>query len=482
MGRGSAWRFNSYAMSLLVEYARQFGRFQRNARLYLISNALSGVTLGIIQVLYNLYLVSLGYKTDFVGLVLFMATVGACVGIFPAGLCIDRFGGKAILIWSSVVIGVAGAGQFLFRQPPFLLASSLIAGMAGAFVLVVNAPFLTQNSSEEERSLLFSFNIVVSLATLVLGEIIGGALPVWLRANEWFMEGWPSWLEAILVSQPEARAYQLSLLLAGIIAVPSFIPLFLLSNDRERRARYIEEQRARERVSWRKQMEGVVQRWRGSSIKELVSSPVVVLIAVQAMIGFGAGLFIPYFNLYFVRHLGASPALFGTIDGGANALNAILTLVAPLFVLRMGRVNTIVVTRLASVPVLLVIGLVTFLPLLVPLYLLRQGLMDMGNGVFQAYSMEAVRRKHRGVANSTYQAAFYVANGLATPLGGFLIAKSGYITVFLSAVVIYTLAITLLWGRFGRGVGERLVAEVREQDEREEGRKMQNTQLSINEV
>lgn len=99
-------------MSLLVEYLRQFGRFQRNARLYLISNALSGMTLGIIQVLYNLYLVSLGYKTDFVGLVLFMTTVGAGLAIFPAGLCIDHFGSKAILIWASVAVGVAGRDSF----------------------------------------------------------------------------------------------------------------------------------------------------------------------------------------------------------------------------------------------------------------------------------------------------------------------------------------------------------------------------------
>ena len=40
-------------MKLVVEYARQFKRFQRNARLYLINNALSGVTTGILLVLYG---------------------------------------------------------------------------------------------------------------------------------------------------------------------------------------------------------------------------------------------------------------------------------------------------------------------------------------------------------------------------------------------------------------------------------------------
>src|SRR5437870_111128 len=116
-------------MPLLVEYVQEFGRFQRNARLYLISNALSGVTVGILLVLYNLYLVSLGYGTDFIGLVLFVGTLGAGLAIFPAGVCVDRFGGKLVLIWSNLAFGVIGIGQILFRQPASLLVSGFIAGV-----------------------------------------------------------------------------------------------------------------------------------------------------------------------------------------------------------------------------------------------------------------------------------------------------------------------------------------------------------------
>src|SRR5690348_4575198 len=108
-------------MPLLTEYIREFGRFQQNARLYLMNSALSGVTIGIILVLYNLYLTSLGYGADFIGFVLFIGTIGAALAIFPAGICVDHFGGKFVLIWSSVLIGITGAGQFIFRQPAPLL-------------------------------------------------------------------------------------------------------------------------------------------------------------------------------------------------------------------------------------------------------------------------------------------------------------------------------------------------------------------------
>src|SRR2546429_7990905 len=104
-------------MQLLVEYVQQFRRFQRNARLYLISNVLSGVTTGILLVLYNLYLVSLGYHTDFIGAVLFIGSIGAGLAIFPAGGWIDRFSGKAIIIWASGLICGGGCRPDFFCAP-----------------------------------------------------------------------------------------------------------------------------------------------------------------------------------------------------------------------------------------------------------------------------------------------------------------------------------------------------------------------------
>jgi MFS family permease len=425
----------------LIEYARQFGRFQRNARLYLISNALSGVSVGILLVLYNLYLVALGYGTDFIGVILLVGTLGAGLAIFPAGWCVDRFGGKAILIWSSLLIGIAGVGLLLFRQPVLLLISSFVTGIGGAFILVVNAPFLTANSTPGERSHLFSLNIVLTLVTIVLGKVIGGVLPVWFHGSSWLMAALPSWSAWLLANQPDARSYQLALLLAGIIAGPSLVPLFLLNNDRPT-------------VSPQPVASLALQKalldLRHIQVWTVLRSSIFLLSLTQLLIGLGAGLFIPYFNVYFVQHLHASSALFGLIDGGATAITALLTLAAPLLALRLGKVNTIVLTQLASIPLLLTIGLTGILGLAALLYLFRQGLMDMSNGIFQVFSMEAVSRQHRGLANSSYQASFQVAWALTAPLGGLIIVRLGYPPIFVAAAVCYLLSICILWTCFGR--------------------------------
>jgi len=434
-------------MYQLVEYIQRFGRFQRNARLYLVSNALSGVTAGIFLVLYNLYLVSLGYGPAFIGVELFVLTIGAGLAIFPAGICVDRFSGKSILIWSSVLIGGAGVGQILFRQPLSLLISAFIAGIGLAFILVVNAPFLTRNSAPEERPYLFSFNIVLGLVTTVLGKVIGGGLPIWLRSASVLMAPLPPWLTAWLAQQPVPRSYQLALLLAGIIAGPSFIPLFLMRDDRPSPLAQNAGPGIHSLLQYIKSVRTFLH---PIQPKALFSSPIFLLTLVQVFIGLGAGLFIPYTNLYFVQHLKASSWLFGLIDGGATALTALFTLAAPFLAIRLGRVNSIALTQLASIPLLLTIGLTSYLPLAAALYLFRQPLMDMSMGVLQVFSMEAVPEERRGMANSSYQASFQVAWALTASLGGIIIVQLGYPPIFIGGAICYVLAVVTLWGNFGR--------------------------------
>jgi MFS family permease len=176
-------------------------------------------------------------------------------------------------------------------------------------------------------------------------------------------------------------------------------------------------------------------------------------------LGGGAGLFLPYANIYFVQHLGASSALFGVIDGAANTLNALAMLAAPWMALRIGRIKTLTFTRLLSLPLQLLMGFTSILPLAAFLYPLRQMMMDMSSGLLEVFSMEVVPPRRRGLANSSYQAAFLAVQALTTPLGGLIIAHSGFTPVFVGAAVFYLLAIVLLWIRFGSSHPEQTVSD-----------------------
>jgi predicted MFS family arabinose efflux permease len=77
--------------------------------------------------------------------------------------------------------------------------------------------------------------------------------------------------------------------------------------------------------------------------------------------------------------------------------------------------------------------------------------MDMSMGILQVFSMEAAPRHYRGLANSSYQAGFQVANAITASLGGFIIVQFGYPPLFIGAAICYLMAIATLWGRFGIG-------------------------------
>lgn len=433
----------------MSNYWRDFGHFQRNARLYLLSNALSGTSTGIFLLLYSLYLTALGYQADFVGATLFAGTLGAGLAIFPAGLVIDRWSGKWVLILSNLAIGMVGIGTILLRQPVPLLLCAFVTGVATAFALVINAPFLTRNSAPAERAHLFSVNIFLAQITTVLGEVFGGALPTWFQHNPRWLASLPTALNGLLASQPEPRAYQLALLCAGALTLPSFIPLFLLSDDHPAptvRARPVADQQI---WPWRGWLNTAKCWAKPAYVRAFVHTPFFALVLVQTLTGLGAGLLIPYFNLFFVRHLQAQPALFGLIDGAANGLTALTTLLAPWLARRLGRVNSIALTRLCSLPLLLAIGFTKSLPLAVGLYPLREGTMDMSQGVLQVFSMEVVPEQHQGLANSTYQAMAQIPWALTSSLGGLIIVRAGYSPLFIITAFCYLASIVLLWGRFG---------------------------------
>jgi MFS family permease len=450
-------------MRQFIAYLRQFVHFQRNARLYLLQSALFGIGLGIFLLLYPLYLSALGYQIDLIGLILFFTPLGTGVALIPAGLCVDRFSGKAILIWSSVVVGIAVLGQILFRDPVLLCISAFGVGIGVSFQYVLNAPFLMQNGTPDERRHLFSLNIVLILAATVLGQLLGGALPVWLREHPSFMFSRLSWL---LASQSLARSYQIALLFGVLIALTSFIPLFLMTANRPTRARLEDQPLPRVLSSRRKPLLSLRKNFQKDTItprdatdlgitlsfwsrlRRYLFNPLTIMTGAYVLGGFGNGLLFPYIGLFFVEHLGANSALFGIISGSSSAILALAVLLAPWLAIRIGNLKTIVFTSLLALPVLLCISISPFLLLAIILYPLFQALWNMANGIVQLFGMEVIPQKLQGRANSSYQVASQIALAAGTPIGGLLIKHLDYTPVFWITATLFLLTQVIMWWRF----------------------------------
>lgn len=461
---------------------------QRNARLYLLSNMLQAVTAGAIGVLYTLYLSALGYGTDFIGLVAVIGTIGAGLGILPANRLVAKLGWRATLIWSNLVGGVAIAAQLVAPLPAVIVVTTVGIGASVALVLVVNTPLLTAYSAPEQRTALFGLNNALVFLATVVGSLLGGVLPEWfIRAD---MQGSAVLraLDPLLVPGAQARAYELALVVMGAIALPSIVPILLMHEERAaiitaegaeitagekethrpdtpsevggsawEGTHVAQPQRSGKRNRGRKAAANAWRvTWREQTVRQALAMWVAArgvigrFAVTQGLVGFGAGIFFPYVNLYFVNRLGASPAYFGALSAALAVVVAGASLVAAPLARHLGTIRSAIAAQVASLPCLLAIGAFPLLGIASLTYLLRGGLMGLTGPPLQTYLMEAVPERQRVPASSAYNVSFQVSWALGAGFGGWLITLAGYRAPFLAAAPFYALSAVLLAIWFGR--------------------------------
>jgi MFS family permease len=426
---------------MLARYWRYFHLLSRNARLYLLSNTIQAVSAGALAVLYTLYLQALGYSTAFIGLTLNVTAIGGGLGIIPASALVRRWGWRNTLIWSDVIGGVALAVQLIDPRPAVVLITAVAIGASLALLLVVNSPFLAASSGDEERTALFAVNNALAFLGLVAGFLLAGFLPVWLNSpavREW---GPLVALSPHLVpASHEARVYQLSLLITGALAIPSIVPVFYL------RAEPWTAEPATPllpRLTW-----PTAAQWR--RIRTLAIGPVGRFATTQALIGFGAGMFGPYVNLYFVDVLGASTALYSVLASVLSVLLAVGSLLIVPLAARLGNIRAAVLVQVSSLPFLLLLGLAPTLLIASIAFLVRGPLMNAAGPPLQAFLMDVTTPDERVVASGVYNVSWQLASAIGVGVGGVLIARAGYPPVFVCAAVFYTISILLVAIWFAR--------------------------------
>jgi MFS family permease len=451
---------------------RQWRMLHRNARLYVISNTLQAATAGAVGVLYTLYLTALGYRTDFIGAALVVATIGGGLGIIPAGPLVRRLGWRTMLIWSDIIGGVAIALQIIVPTVPVILVTMLGVGASVAIVLVINTPLLAAYSTPRDRTALFGINNATNFLAVIVGTLLGGFLPGWFMQREVDQSSLLALvLHPFLVPGLSARSYELALLVSGLLAVPSIIPVLmmrdtegpappegeLLPGDAERESRIpavVDKQKAVESLPEQKVWGGkkprrLMQysgRWLGVLGKHLASTTG-RFSTTQVVLGFGAGLIFPYVNLYFVNTLGTTVAFYGVLSAALSVVVAFTSLLAAPLAARFGNMRIAIGVQLLSIPFLLAVGVAPWLWIISLAYLVRGGLMAINSPPLQTFLMEAVDKDQRVLASSVYNISFQAAWALGAGVGGWLITVLGSHLPFLVAGPFYAISalLLLLW-------------------------------------
>ncbi len=410
-------------MSRLLAGGRAYGRklrmFRPNARLYLLNTIVVGVSFGVYRLLFNFYVLSLGFDEALLGSLLTVSSLISLAGALPAGYLVDRIGRKPALLWSNFILSASVLGMVVWPSIEGLYVMNVLQGLAQSLAGVTTGPFLMENSSEEERTYLFSFNMGLRMLAAFVGNWLGGSLPAWLGR----------------VGQVEATSTSAYSWAIACVAAASFVGLMpLLFLRRQPTAR----QAGEETLSPFQ----YARRHPGLLVKLIL--PILIT-------SLGAGLLMPFMNVFFRNVHGRSDAAIGTLFAWGSLAMGMGLLSAPPLADRWGKMRLVVVTQALSIPFLFTLGFAPWYGVSALAYLVRLTLMNMSNPVYQAFVMEQVEPEARGTVASLVSMSWNFGWAFSPMLSGQIQVRYGFAPVFAGIIGAYSLAVYLYWRFFWRG-------------------------------
>ena len=307
---------------------------------FLLAAFLFSFGANLVYFFLNFHLEALGYTRQAIGLAQAILLLSGVAFALPLAYLIPRFGylRSLYLAFLLTLLGVLLLGLGLLVFPGLVFY-----GLAGALLQGAAAPLLARLVPEERRVAFFSLQAALTtlsgfFSTLLAGLLsdLFGARYVLLFSLPFFLLGLP-FVWGLPVAEGERRPLRLSR------------RLFL----------------------WFR------------------------LLLPQVVIGFGAGLVIPFLNLYLKAKFGLTYGTTGLIFALSSLATGAAMLLQPLLVRRRGKLGAIVFVQAISLPFLAALAWAPWLPVVTFALLIRGALMNAAGPVYAALVMDYLDEEER---------------------------------------------------------------------------------------
>ena len=405
-------------LNIVRDYRSKIRAFKPNARLYLLSVVITGAAMGVFRLLFNFYVLSLGYDQALLGTLITVSNMTALLAALPMGYLADLLGRKNSLVISGFMLSASIVGMVLWPQQNVFFIMNVISGLAQSLAAVTSAPFMMENSGEAERTYLFSFSMGLQMAMASVGNWIGGYLPGWIGALR-------------VVPPTSSTAYAGSLLIIGLVAGLGVLPLFFMRMPALKRS---------ERTVF-------------APIKYASEHPVLLgkLILPMLLTSIGAGLIMPFMNVFYRQVYHQPDPVIGTLFAWGSLAMGLGLLIAPPLADRMGKIQLVVVTQGISIPFLIIMGFAPMFWMSAAAYYVRLALMNMSGPVYQTFVMEHVESTARATVASLVSMSWNFGWAFSPTISGWLQVHYGFAPPMLGTLILYTLSVFLYWAFFWRG-------------------------------
>ncbi len=384
----------------------------RPVRWYLCGSFFLGMSWATFALLLNLYFRELGHTESFIGRIWSFQSIGIIIMTFPAAALISRYSARWLIVCSALLAALGYALLAVADIALVMMCASLGIGLMVAIPRVTSAPFFMDHTGAAERSHVFSLQFATSLGAGLFAYFGGG----WLHQ------------QLAVIFNSKLIAYRILLLAgAGSALTGALVYLGIPGGI------VVKQNRTR------------LSRWQRVKTK----GPLLFRLTFPFfVIGLGAGLIIPFLNLYFRDRFGMEPLAIGFYYGLVQSSMLLGVLFGPYLARRIGMIRTVVYTELVSLPFMVLLAYSTNLHLAVGAFVIRGALMNMGIPIATNYAMERVGREDRAIANGLGMMAWSTSWALATWIGGALIEHIGYTEPLLIAGGLYLIAAILYYWFF----------------------------------
>jgi len=408
---------NSQAGGTLLEYGSRVRAFRPNARLYLFNVIIAGAAMGVFRLLFNFYVLSLGFDEALLGQLVTTNNLTSLIVALPAGYLADQLGRKVSLLIAGLLTSLSIAGMVLWPNIGVFYATNVLFGLAQSLAAVTMAPFLMENSGEKERTYLFSFSLGLQMASGSLGNWIGGYLPTWIG-------GWLS------VAATNSAAYAGAMLFVSGLYAVSLLPLLFLKIPQGEHS----------------------ERSLFTPLSYASKHPAMLtkLILPMLITSIGAGLIMPFMNVFFRQNYGQPDPVIGALFAWGSLAMGLGLLVAPPLAERLGKIQFVVISQGLSIPFLVMLGFAPWFWLSAAAYYVRVALMNMSGPIYETFVMEKVDASARATVASLVSMSWSFGWAFSPTVSGWLQVRYGFGPSFLGTIMLYSVSVILYWAFFWR--------------------------------
>lgn len=386
---------------------------------FLAASCLFNIGMFMFVLLYNLYLLDIGYKEDFLGWMSSMTTAGNLIGTVFAVLLNRLIGLQRSVVVCFAATATIAALRALVVGEVALLGMAFTAGLFFALWAISITVVIAQVTTAETRPFAFSIYLATVIGIGIIADPLGGHLPLWL--NRLFG---PASL---------AQSKQWALLLSASIISLAVLPAMRLR---------------------------LPQVTKGKRATYPRSSFVVRFLIAVAVLNIATASFNPFSSAYFSRYLTMPVEQIGLVFSGSQLAQVVAILLSPLVLKKFGLVWGIVYMELAAGISLATLSAGPPVMIAVLGFAGYTAFQWMDEPAMESLLMTKVEPHERSGATALMYMVIFASGAVTAPLAGMGLTRFGYPAIIGAAAFLLVLG-ALLFGFLLKGsVNETAAAQV----------------------